>query len=167
MKKSILIDSVTIGPGTVLGLDENQRSKRAHMLESVDSDHELPEGITAHRTTKKTQFKNGEILFLKDDLPKSMAQALVGADESGKAQDSEKADAKAAKKAAKKAKAEAAKKAKADKTEAAKKAKADKTEAAKKAPAKKAPAEKKAAVKKAPAKKKTAAKKAPAAADSK
>ena len=95
MKSHEIIKPTNIAAGTVLGLDENQVRRRAHLLESVDVKG-LPDGFTGQKLTGRTQFKRGETLWA-DELPKNLATVAAG---SGKAADSKKGSKKSASKSA-------------------------------------------------------------------
>lgn len=76
MKKQLLISVIKLGAGVILGLDPKQARIRAHMLEEVDIDHELPETRRAYRTTSPTNFKTGEVIYTAEALPKRVAQSV-------------------------------------------------------------------------------------------
>jgi len=66
MRRYRLIEQVTFGPGTLLGLSEAQLARRRHVPVFE------PEG-GAHRTIAMVQFKAGEELGVDGDLPRSLS----------------------------------------------------------------------------------------------
>lgn len=62
------LQSLTLGPGTVLALTERQAARRAHLL--------LPEGGGRYRTTAPAHFKAGEEFGVEVALPKALADAI-------------------------------------------------------------------------------------------
>jgi len=65
--------TVTLGPGSVLGLSEKQAARRAHLLEPT-----AREGVFTAKAA--VQFKAGEDFECEEDLPKSMAERVVAAE---------------------------------------------------------------------------------------
>ena len=66
--KVCALQTVTIGPGTVLALSERQAARRASLLQ--------PEGDGRWRTTAAVQFKAGEEFGTEVDLPKALAAVV-------------------------------------------------------------------------------------------
>lgn len=62
------LQTVIIGPGTVLALSERQAARRAHLL--------LAEGGGRWRTLAPVQFKAGEEFGVDVALPKALAAAI-------------------------------------------------------------------------------------------
>ncbi len=62
------LQTVTLGPGTVLALSERQAARRAHLL--------LPEGSGRYRTVASVQFKAGEEFGVDAELPKALADVV-------------------------------------------------------------------------------------------
>lgn len=69
MRRYRLIDQVTFGPGTLLGLSEAQLARRRHaaVFEAAGD---------AHRTITLVQFKAGEELGVDGDLPRSLSSKM-------------------------------------------------------------------------------------------
>jgi hypothetical protein len=66
--KVCALQTVTIGPGTVLALSERQAARRASLLQ--------PEGDGRWRTLAAVQFKAGEEFGAEVDLPKALAAVV-------------------------------------------------------------------------------------------
>jgi hypothetical protein len=62
------LQTVILGPGTVLTLSERQAARRAHLL--------LPEGGGRYRSIASVQFKTDEEFGVDVALPKALADAI-------------------------------------------------------------------------------------------
>jgi len=66
--KYTVVSTLTLGPGTKLGLSKEQAASRAHLL--------TPAGKGHYITNAHVQFKAGEEINCDDELPKHAAQLV-------------------------------------------------------------------------------------------
>jgi membrane protein involved in colicin uptake len=99
MDKFTTAKAVTFNKGAVLGLTKAQAADRLHSLEDL--------GKSKYRVIEPVQFKAGETLYHKGDLPKAIAERVLGKKEQDKAESDRKAAAEAEVKAIAEAEAQA------------------------------------------------------------